>query len=380
MAPATVAFDARYVNDQYHGIGRHAFVLLEALTRLNPGRRYLLCYDPTQPNTRFDLASLGHRPNVTLRPIRLRLHSPLEQLFWPALLAAARASLFHTPYVALPVLSPVPLVMTVHDLIFERFPEYMPERHLRLLYRALTGLGVGRAAAVLTVSAATREDVERYYRVPPERLHVVGNALGPGFGRETDRSRLAAVRRRYGLPERFMLTLGAGRPHKNVALVVEALARLDPRLAPHLVVAGEPDRRFGDGVSAAVSAHGLDGRVVRPGRIDEADLPALYSLADLFVFPSLVEGFGLPPLEAMACGTPVVASNASSIPEVVGEGALLFDPRDAGDLADKVVRLAADGALRADLVARGAERARQFTPERTAGAVLETYRRVIGAA
>jgi glycosyltransferase involved in cell wall biosynthesis len=288
-------------------------------------------------------------------------------------LARARADLFHSPYVVLPFAAHVTAVITVHDLILERYPEYRPRGYLQKLQGPTTRLSTKRADLVLTVSESTRRDIREHYRVDDARVHVIGNAVDPTFRCEDDPARLAAVRERYKLPKRFVLAVGAGRPHKNLETLVDAFACLDPSLAPALVIAGEVDGRFADGVTARVHAHGIAGRVVRPGTIQEADLPALYTLADVFAFPSLVEGFGLPPLEAMACGTPVVASSSSAVSEVVGNAALTFDPRDPRELAARLASALADPALRAALARQGLERARMLTWERVARATLRAY-------
>ncbi len=369
----TVAFDARYVNDRFHGIGRHAYNLLDALTRLDPHRRYLAYYHPGYRNTRFNMETLKERSNVELRPIRLPLYLPSEQLVWPTLLRQARADLFHSPYIVLPLLTRIRSVMTVHDLIFERHPEYRPRSYLQRFYRPITQLGTKRADLVLTVSESTGRDIQAYYRVNHAHIYVIGNAVDLTFQRERDPARLAAVRERYGLPERFILTVGAGRPHKNVETLVEAFARLDPSLAPTLVIGGELDPRFPDSVSARIYAHGIASRVVRPGMIREADLPVVYSLADVFVFPSLVEGFGLPPLEAMACGTPVLASTTPAVSEAVGDAVLAFDARDPEQLATCLSKALTDTALRTTLSRRGIERVRAFTWERVAQETLKAY-------
>jgi glycosyltransferase involved in cell wall biosynthesis len=369
----TVAFDARYVNDRYHGIGRHAYNLFEALTRLDSDRRYVAYYHPGYRNTRFDMDVLRERSNVELRPLRLRLYRPSEQLGWPVVLARARADLFHSPYVVLPFAARVTAVITVHDLIFERHPEYSPQGYLQKLYGPTTRLSTKRAELVLTVSESTSRDIQQHYRVDHARVHVIGNAVDPIFRREDDVARLAAVRERYNLPERFILAVGVARPHKNLETLVDAFASLDPSLAPALVIGGDVDRRFVDGVSARVHAHGIDTRVVRPGIIREADLPALYTLADVFAFPSLAEGFGLPALEAMACGTPVVAASSPTVSEVVGDAALTFNPRDPRELATRLADALADPALRTALTQRGLERARMFTWERVASATLRAY-------
>jgi glycosyltransferase involved in cell wall biosynthesis len=369
----TVAFDARYVNDRYHGIGRHAYNLLDALTKLDPDRRYIAYYHPGYRNTRFNMATLRERSNVELRSVRLPLYLPGEQLVWPIVLARAGADLFHSPYVVLPLLARIRTALTVHDLIFEQYPEYRPRSPLQRFYRPVTYLGIKRADLALTVSEATSRDLHAYYHVDRAHIHVIGNAVDLTFQRERDPARLAAVRERYGLPKRFILSVGAGRPHKNVETLVKAFARLDPCLAPTLVIVGEYDRRFPDSVGAGIHAHGLARRVVRLGSIREADLPAVYSLADVFVFPSLVEGFGLPALEALACGTPVLASATPAVSEAVGDAALAFDPRDPEQLATALSRALTETTLRTTLIRRGAERVRERTWERVARATLQAY-------
>ncbi len=377
----TVAFDARYANDQYHGFGRHAYNLLEALTRLDPDRCYLAYYHPDYRNTRFDMEMLRKRANVELRPIRLPLYLPSEQFVWPVLLAKAGADLFHSPYVVLPLLARVKLVMTVHDLILEHYPEYRPRSYLQRFYRPITQLGIKRADRVLTVSESSSRDIQAYYHVNPAHIHVTSSGVdSTSFKRESNQAHLTAVRERYSLPDHFILTVGAGRPHKNIEILVEALARIDPSLVPPLVIGGEPDSRFPDGVSACIHAHGLESRVIRPGRIREIDLPAVYSLADVFVFPSLVEGFGTPPLEAMSCGTPVIASTASAVSEVVGDAALTFGARDADQLATLLSKVLADTTLQNTLKQRGLERVQAFTWEHVARETLKAYASIEGVA
>ena len=372
----TIAFDARYVNDRYHGIGRHAYNLLDALTRLDQDRRYLAYYDPGYKNTRFDLETLGERPNVELRPLRLPLYSPTEQMVWPLVLAQARVDLFHSPYVLLPLLTHIKSVMTIHDLIFELYPQYRTSSFLQKFYRPMTQLGVRQANLVLTVSEAASRDIQQFYRVDPTNIRVIGNAVDATFqapDASVSVAKQAEVRARYNLPERFIFSLGVGRPHKNVGTLIDAFARLDPAFTPLLVIGGEPDSRFPDDVGTRIQAHNLTDRVVRTGMIREADLPIIYSLADLFVFPSLVEGFGLPPLEAMACGTPVLASTTPAVAEAVGNAALSFDPRNSAQLAAVLHKALTDGDLRIRLRECGRERIQAFTWERVARTTLQAY-------
>jgi glycosyltransferase involved in cell wall biosynthesis len=373
---SVVAFDARYINDRYHGIGRHAYSVLDALTKLDTGRRYVAFYHPAYPNTRFDLAALAERANLELRAVDLPLYTPREQVMWPRLLAHDAVDIFHSPYVLLPLLAPVKSIMTVHDLIFERYPAYRPQGMLRHFYQPVTRMGIRKAKCVFTVSEATSIDMQDFYQVEQARVRVIGNAYDPLFKPVEDPGRVAEVRDRYNLPTHFILTVGAGRPHKNVEVLVDAFAQLVATLdMPELklVAVGELDRRFPDRVGEHIQAHEIEARVIRPGMIHERDLPVVYSMADVFVQPSLVEGFGLPPLEAMACGTPVVTSNAAAVVEVVGDAALTFDGQDAGQLAEFLRRVLLDEALHSALRERGKAHATAFTWERVGRKVLAAY-------
>jgi glycosyltransferase involved in cell wall biosynthesis len=378
MKLPVIAFDGRFINDRYHGIGRHAYNLLEALTRLDARHNYIVFYHPSYPNTRFNLVRLRSRINVELRPIRLPLYMPFEQLVWPLVLRKAGAVIFHSPYVLLPLLAPARLVMTVHDLIYESFPQYQPRSLLRFFYQTQTRLAVQRAAAVLTVSQATRLEIARHYRPPASKIHVIGNGVDPAFHAEIDPARLEAVRERYQLPPRFMLTLGSVRPHKNLEVVLDAMHLLEPSLAPTLVIAGEVDPRFPNVIPDRVRNQGLTNRVRSIGTVSEADLPTLFSLAHAFVFPSLVEGFGLPVLEAMACGTPVLAARVPGVSEAAGDAALSFDPRNPDELAARMRELLGNNDLRSKLSRLGLERARRFSWDRVAQATLEVYEAVVG--
>jgi glycosyltransferase involved in cell wall biosynthesis len=371
-APERIAFDARYVNDRYHGIGRYAFRLLEALVAAAPARTFIV-FRGREEDSRFDWGALSARPNVELWDGPWPLYWPQEQLQWPALLRRSRADLFYSPYFVAPLLvtDACPAIVTVHDLIFDRYPAYMPRRWARPYYRLLMALSVRRARRVVAVSRATAADLTHYYRTPPDKVAVVLEGVDPSFATAGE-DQLAAIRQRYDLKRSFVLTVGARRPHKNQARLVRAFARI-PNGGCDLVFAGPADDRFPDEARRAVEDTGLNGKVRFLDWVPESDLPGLYALADLVALPSLVEGFGLPALEAMACGTPVLAANASSLPEVVGGAGVLVDPYDEEAMAAALGELLADRALRHRLARAGLARAATFTWQQAARRTLEIF-------
>jgi glycosyltransferase involved in cell wall biosynthesis len=371
-----IGFDGRYINDRFHGIGRVASSLLSAMLDLDGDHRLVLFLGAHDLDSRFDIRRLASDPRVEIVPVGLPLLVPLEHAVWPRLIRRHRLDVMHSPYVVGPLISSVPVVVTVHDLIFELHPEYTPRRALRLAYRAMASASLRRAAAVIAVSEATSKDLEDWYPATRARTHVIRNGVATTFSRVTDASRLAEVRARYSLPPRFVLAVGAGRPHKNLGVVVEAAdaLRVD---GIGVVLASAPDPHFRDTVGDLIRQRGLEKHVTRIQDVREEDMAALYTLADVFVFPSFIEGFGLPMLEAMAAGTPVVASDIRVVREV-GDGAILvFDPTDPGALSAQVRRLDREPQLRAGLITAGFERTTHFSWDRAARATLELYRSLV---
>jgi len=293
-----------------------------------------------------------------------------EQTLLPALAARAGVRLMHSMASTAPLWGRFRSVVTVHDLIYARFPEAHAGIRDKGM-KVLVPLAARRADRVLTDSQSTREDLVELAGVPPERIDVV--PLGLGSVRREQPLAEADARRRFGLGERaVLLSLSAKRPHKNLSRLIGALARIPADRRPLLVLPGYPtgherelrERAAGAGVAADVRFLGW---------VSGAELEGLWAIAEAFVFPSLYEGFGLPVLEAMARGVPVACSNASSLPEVAGEAALLFDPHDEDAIAAAVSRLLGDAALRDRLRALGRERANEFTWQRSARLTLASY-------
>jgi glycosyltransferase involved in cell wall biosynthesis len=253
---------------------------------------------------------------------------------------------------------------------------------LRAYLLRVVPASVRRADVVLADSESTRSDVTELLGVAPDRVWVIYPGVDGHFRRVHNQDALAAVRRRYHLPERFVLSVGTLQPRKNFERLIEAYAQVRSSVPPlrgrassnvDLVIAGGTGWMY-DGIYRRVEELRLQGQVHFPGYVADEDLPALYSLADLFVFPSLYEGFGLPVLEAMACGTPVVTSNTSSLPEVVGDAGLTVDPHDVEALAEAMRQLLGDVGLRDAMVQRGLLQARQFTWSGAAEQLLRVYR------
>jgi glycosyltransferase involved in cell wall biosynthesis len=300
-----------------------------------------------------------------------------EQVLLPVLAARAGVDLVHSLASTAPALGRFRRVVTVHDLIYARFPEtHAGIRDLGM--KALVPLAVRRSHRVLADSHSTREDLIELIGAPAERIDVV--PLGLGSVRREQPLSERDVRARLGLGERgVLLSLSAKRPHKNLLALLGAFARLPAAGRPVLVLPGYPTDHERE-LRERARALGIEDEVLFPAWISPAELEGLWALADAFVFPSLYEGFGLPVLEAMARGVPVACSNASSLPEVAGEAALLFDPRDEAAIAEALQRLLSDRALADRLRVLGVQRSREFTWERTARLTLESYARALGRA
>ena len=236
---------------------------------------------------------------------------------------------------------------------------------------------LARTDAIITVSTQSQQDIERFLYVPTAQVVVIAEAAEAHFTHIGDTPERSAILARYGITSPYILYVGAINGRKNIARLLDAYAMLAPR-HPHvnLVIGGKRQWQTGE-IDTTLQRLNLGQRLHFTGYVDDTDLPALYSAAELFVFPSLYEGFGLPPLEAMACGAAVVTSNTSSLPEVVGDAAVLIDPYDVSALADAMDRLLSDAALRADMQQRGLAQAARFTWKRTAQDTRAVYDRLL---
>jgi glycosyltransferase involved in cell wall biosynthesis len=359
------------------GISRVIYELLAHLRAASPADMRYLAFAPASDENRRFLRAAGLASRLT----RLPTERPAARVAWeqaalPLELARARADLLHALGFVAPFAWRGPTVVTVYDLSFLRHPELF-NRGNRLYLRTLTPPSLRRADRVITISEHTKRDVVELCGVPPERVTPILLAAHERF-RPAAPEEVAAFRARKGLPERFILYLGTLEPRKNVGLLVRAYAEL--RRAGltdcDLVLAGGRGWQY-EGVFAAIDALGVRDSVHLPGFVPEEEQALWYSSAVVFAYPSLYEGFGLPLLEAMACGTPVVATRSSSLPEVVGDAGVLVDPSDPHELARALRGLLDDEARRAELRAAGLARARTFSWRRMAAETVRVYREVL---
>ncbi|NPV68858.1 MAG: glycosyltransferase family 4 protein [Anaerolineae bacterium] len=353
-----VAVDASRVTvARRTGTERYALELLRALLARDTVNRYRLYFRDTLP---AELLPAG--PQITTCVIpwpRLWTHTRFAAALW-----ASRPDVTFVPAHTLPFAFPGPAIVTIHDLGYRFFPEAHTGWSRRYLEWS-TRHSARRATIVLADSEATRRDLTVLYGIPAEKVRVVYPGVDERLAPVTDGATLAAVRTRYGLPDRYLLFVGTLQPRKNIQRLVQAyaVAELHQR-GIGLVLAGGRGWLYNPAWTAGVPG------VVETGYVADDDLAALYSGAEALVFPSLYEGFGFPVLEAMHCGTPVMASCTSSLPELAGEAALLVDPLDVTAMAATMLRLTSDRALRVRLIAAGRAQAARFTWDRAADAVL----------
>jgi len=369
-----VMIDAREAGPQPSGLARYTFNLLRGLARYGQGNRYSIVTNHPEL-----LPELQNRPDFELINPRVHIVDPREQVLIPQLVSRVKPEIFHSPSMVAPRVLPkgVKRILTLHDTIPLSYPQGFKWRQ-RLgwkLYYATSIKPVAHASdRILTVSEWSKGDIARHLNIPPEKISVVYNWLEEHFGPVSD-AQVEAVRQKYGLPERFVFALGSHYRYKNPEGLIRAFAAIAPR-HPNLKLVlkiGRPKR-----LDLLVRQLGLQDRVRYQGFVPDDELPALYRAAECFAFPSFYEGFGLPPLEAMLCGTPVIASQASSIPEVTGQAALSVDPADTEALSRALEQILTDPDLAETLRQAGYAQAARFSVQRGIAETLALYHEVLG--
>ena len=366
-----VAIDVRKIHD--FGVGTYLRNLLDQLSRIDKQTEYVLF------SRRGDLGlakNLGQNFRTLLDPSPQ--YSIGEQVSIPLNILRSGAEIFHTPHYVLPALSARRSVVTIHDCIHLIFPQYLNGRLARLYARGAFWLAVRRANRILTVSESSKRDILRFFQVPEERVTVIYNAIEDHFYEDPAPETVSKVRERYQLNDRFIMYAGNIKPHKNVERLLDAFFLLRQNRSYRdlkLLVTGSEISKYST-LRRAVHRYNLHQHVRFLGYQPVETLSVLYRLAEVFVFPSLYEGFGLPPLEAMACGTPVVVSNVSSLPEVVGDAGILVNPYAADSIAEGIQAALDNNSLRARLSSLGIARARSFSWASSVKRVRDIYEEV----
>jgi glycosyltransferase involved in cell wall biosynthesis len=368
-----IGIDARKLHD--FGIGTYIRNLVRQLARQDHETEFvLLC----RPDDRAFLSALGDN----FRPVAETAgnYSLSEQVRIPLALKREGVTLYHAPHYVLPPLVSCRSVVTIHDCIHLMFPQYLRNRAALQYARTSLAMASRRATRIMTVSESSKRDIIRFLGTPPEKIDVIYNAYDDRFGAEPRDEDVVRVRERYQLQDEFVLYAGNVKPHKNLERLIDAFHLVRNRGLDHLklVMIGDDISHYA-ALRRAVHRHQLHKYVRFLGYMPEETLAVMYRLASVFVFPSLYEGFGLPPLEAMASGTPVVTSNVSSLPEVAGDAAVLVDPYDPAAIAEGIHEVLTDTALQTSLREKGLARASQFSWEASVGRVREIYREVAEA-
>jgi glycosyltransferase involved in cell wall biosynthesis len=369
-----IAIDAHSVGTKLGGNESYAVNLVEALAQIDSVNDYTIFVTTKEARDRFSNRWSNFKVRSTLP------HTPLIRI--PLTLSAELrkhpVDVLHVQFTA-PPFCPCPVVVSIHDLSFEHLPQTF-NRRSRTQLRLTVRHSARRAARILSLSEHTRRDIVETYGIDEKRVNAIPLAAADHFAPVTDTRELQRVRHNYGINGDYILTVGSIQPRKNLARLIKAYASLrgdgsNDKL-PKLVLVGKPAWLY-DETFRTLDETGLKDAVILTGYVPETDLPALYSGATCFIYPSFFEGFGLPPLEAMKCGAPVIVGNRTSLPEVVGDAALAVDPFDVDAIAGGIKQVINNPSLRGELSLKGQERARAFNWRETARQTLAVYREVV---
>ena len=361
-----IAFDLRRIGNP--GIGRYMKCLVEAVVKTAPENDYLLVLPPGSEE-----AVEASAPSVERVVTEMKYYSVREQVALPRLLRRHKVDFLHSPHFLLPVVCPCPAVVTIHDVIYLACREDLPSFAGRLYYPAMMAMAVRSAARIITDSEFSRNDIVARLKADPEKIDVIYPGVDARLARVNDAAELQRIRAKYGIHGDYILYAGIYKLRKNHAGLLQAFKKflMDGSHAK-LVIAGP--LKEGEAILRKLAAElGISESVVFTGFVAEADLPALYSAARVYACPSLYEGFGFTVLEAMACGTPVVCSPATSLPEAAGNGALYADPGNAVDFAQALRRAFHDEPMRQELIEKGRKNTESFTWDKAAAQTLAVY-------
>jgi glycosyltransferase involved in cell wall biosynthesis len=377
-----IGIDIRNIGKKRTGDEVVFFNLVKNLALLDNTSEYLLFTDTTDTTLLYSnvVKPLGIESKKNFKIISLKCANKFIWNIWtlPRYLRKNPVDVYHTQYIT-PFFVPrrIKIVTIVHDISFNFYPQYIQWRDLFFL-KILIPISLKRADKIIAVSEFTRNEIIKYYKVSPDKVDFVHNAINDSFIRnDFTESELAKIRKKYNLPGKFILYVGTMQPRKNIPFLIEGYNKIKDRIPEiKLVIAGRKGHNFDKKVDEAVKKHALEKDVIFPGFIEEDDKPLLFNMAQVFAFPSLYEGFGIPVLEAMSQKVPVLVSNIPSLKEVARNSALFFDPGDLDGFAEKLYNISMDENLRSKLSDSGKTRVQFFSWERTARKILQIYQKL----
>lgn len=366
-----IGIDARKIRD--FGIGTHIENLIRYIPEFDTENEYIIFHYPE------DRACVPQTsPNIRLVPDTSPKYSIRELVVLPLKMWQQRLDLFHATHYTLPPLRPCKGIVTIHDVIHLRFPEYLPHPAAYYYAKGMMWAAAKSARKIITVSECSKQDIVQYLGVPEEKIEVIYNGIDverktPGVSGDS-----GSLENRFGISRKYILYLGNFLPHKNHEMLVKAYSLLKrQQKIPHCLVLVGKNEKMRQQLEALIAEEKLEDDVILTGFVESEWLPALYAHADLFVYPSIYEGFGLQALEAMAYHIPVAISNVAALPEIAGDAAIQFDPKSIESMADAIYQALTDQGLRASLIEKGKQRLKHFSWQEMARKTVEIYQHVI---
>jgi len=369
-----IGIDCRMFSSKFTGIGRYVYEFVKNVTAINAESGYpheFVLFFNEPEHKEFEITK-----NIKKVLVNAKHYSFKEQFKFPSKIKKEKVDMMFFPHFNVPILYRKPYVVTIHDLTLSLFPgQKMIRWYHRLAYQLTIRNAIKKAKKIIAISEHTKDDMIRLLKAPKEKIEIIYNGIGDEFKEIEELDLLKPTLKKYGIKKEFLLYTGVWRNHKNLPRLIEALSIIREKngIDLQLVITGKPDPHYPE-VKEAIKNYKLKDEVICTGLVEEKELVDLYNAADLFIFPSLYEGFGMPPLEAMKCGTPVVASKISSVPEICADAAVYFDPYDTKDIANKIMSVYKDAEKKAKLVEKGFEHVAQFSWRKMAEETLRIIR------
>jgi len=366
-----IGIDMSSLSDDKTGVGYYAVNLVKAIGKADSSNMYFLYIREKYFQCFSDLGSNFTRKII---PDSRRYNLPKTQISLAYSIWKDKLDLFYSPAFFIPFICLCRSVITIHDLTHVVFPEKQMKKHL-FVFNSLLPYSIKRSSRIVADSMNTKKDIIRVFKVPEEKIRVVYAAAGDSFRPIKDEKAIARIKQKYGISSDYILFVGTIEPRKNIISLIQAysLLKKNKPVDYKLVIVGKKGWMYSE-VFNTVKELNLSEEIIFTYYTPEEDMVGLYNGAKVFVYPSLYEGFGLPPLEAMACGVPVITSNVSSLPEVVGDAAIMVNPADINQLAESISRVINDEELRRKMIERGLERARMFSWGKTAKEIIECFK------